>query len=170
MSLARVGWTSGMYTIWHSGMSNRESSLENILMPSMHWMESIFYNSWSLSSLSFNSASSCSSSLTSIGACSGDLGYEEASLDFFYCIDWDVAITSTLQYNFYDEYMQHIENENCGKYPICDPWMQFKIQIGDFEVSNLRGACILTREESQNKVNKDPLVQKMSSSKNIRDI
>jgi hypothetical protein len=36
MSLARVGRTSGIYTIRQSGISNLEASLDNILMPSMH--------------------------------------------------------------------------------------------------------------------------------------
>jgi hypothetical protein len=69
LSLARVGRTSGIYTIRHSGMSNLEASLGVILIPSMHWMESTFCNSWNSSSLSFKIASSYSSSLTSVGTC-----------------------------------------------------------------------------------------------------
>jgi hypothetical protein len=48
--------------------------------------------------------------------------------------------------------------------------MKFKNQIGDLEVSDSQKACILTKEESQNKVSKDPLIQETLSSKNMRDI
>jgi hypothetical protein len=75
MSWARVGRTSDMYIIRHSGMSNPEASLGDILMPSMHCMEFAFCRLCSSSSLSLNKALSASSSLTRSRA----LGWEVLS-------------------------------------------------------------------------------------------
>ena len=76
MSWTRVGRIRSKYIIWHSDMSNLKASLDDFLMPSMHYMEFAFYKLRSSSLLNLSNASSASSSLTSIRV----LGWEVPSL------------------------------------------------------------------------------------------